>query len=73
MEHKNTATLDSARSKKKSKVAVLQLVQVDQKPTYLPNHLIIPSLHVRYIMVSKLDDQRRLLSFYHDTAKFISH
>ena len=26
IEHKNTATLDSARSKKKSKVAVLQLV-----------------------------------------------
>ena len=25
IEHKNTATLDSARSKKKSKVAVLQL------------------------------------------------
>ena len=29
IEHKNTATLDSARSKKKSKVAVLQLVQLD--------------------------------------------
>ena len=27
IEHKNTATLDSARSKKKSKVAVLQLVR----------------------------------------------
>ena len=27
IEHKNTATLDSARSKKKSKVAVLQLLQ----------------------------------------------
>ena len=27
IEHKNTATLDSARSKKKSKVAVLQLSQ----------------------------------------------
>ena len=27
IEHKNTATLDSARSKKKSKVAVLQLRQ----------------------------------------------
>ena len=27
IEHKNTATLDSARSKKKSKVAVLQLVK----------------------------------------------
>ena len=26
IEHKNTATLDSARSKKKSKVAVLQLI-----------------------------------------------
>ena len=26
IEHKNTATLDSARSKKKSKVAVLQLM-----------------------------------------------
>ena len=26
IEHKNTATLDSARSKKKSKVAVLQLL-----------------------------------------------
>ena len=30
IEHKNTATLDSARSKKKSKVAVLQLVVTDQ-------------------------------------------
>ena len=28
IEHKNTATLDSARSKKKSKVAVLQLYSV---------------------------------------------
>ena len=28
IEHKNTATLDSARSKKKSKVAVLQLTRV---------------------------------------------
>ena len=28
IEHKNTATLDSARSKKKSKVAVLQLWQI---------------------------------------------
>ena len=27
IEHKNTATLDSARSKKKSKVAVLQLIR----------------------------------------------
>ena len=27
IEHKNTATLDSVRSKKKSKVAVLQLCQ----------------------------------------------
>ena len=29
IEHKNTATLDSARSKKKYKVAVLQLIQWD--------------------------------------------
>ena len=28
IEHKNTATLDSARSKKKSKVAVLQLISI---------------------------------------------
>ena len=32
IEHKNTATLDSARSKKKSKVAVLQLPQI--RPIY---------------------------------------
>ena len=29
IEHKNTATLDSARSKKKSKVAVLQLNEIN--------------------------------------------
>ena len=38
IEHKNTATLDSARSKKKSKVAVLQLdvatAWADPWPTY---------------------------------------
>ena len=32
IEHKNTATLDSARSKKKSKVAVLQLFPMERLP-----------------------------------------
>ena len=35
IEHKNTATLDSARSKKKSKVAVLQLFLYQKKIIFL--------------------------------------
>ena len=34
IEHKNTATLDSARSKKKSKVAVLQLTKYQTKDIF---------------------------------------
>ena len=37
IEHKNTATLDSARSKKKSKVAVLQLVNNAVTGQCMPN------------------------------------
>ena len=43
IEHKNTATLDSARSKKKSKVAVLQLGWSGLKAPAeqsLPTHII---------------------------------
>ena len=36
IEHKNTVTLDSARSKKKSKVAVLQLIGVLSFLSHMP-------------------------------------
>ena len=41
IEHKNTATLDSARSKKKSKVAVLQLsiCQLSDKDRSVPDDI----------------------------------
>ena len=44
IEHKNTATLDSARSKKKSKVAVLQL-HFSMKKTVTINHFEVISTH----------------------------
>ena len=40
IEHKNTATLDSARSKKKSKVAVLQLVTIIIPLRYAFSHCL---------------------------------
>ena len=58
IEHKNTATLDSARSKKKSKVAVLQLIicvyqiyPVLVMFTYVPLRLLSVIIHLlrRYI------------------------
>ena len=49
IEHKNTATLDSARSKTKSKVAVLQLQKVahdkcDKIMTYLSFYGLMKSM-----------------------------
>ena len=60
IEHKNTATLDSARSKKKSKVAVLQLklakdekkivvvLQLDPKPLYQKSELVFNIQTIRH-------------------------
>ena len=42
IEHKNTATLDSARSKKKSKVAVLQLQKLMMKLHFASSAIFDP-------------------------------
>ena len=53
IEHKNTATLDSARSKKKSKVAVLQLPAL-KKRVVIDN--IKGLLISRYVFICQLLD-----------------
>ena len=54
IEHKNTATLDSARSKKKSKVTVLQLIEglLPDSLTQSPNSIVKSSGYFRHYVTS---------------------